>query len=301
MMERLLGREVPATPGRRDRRGAVPACRSSSRPSPLRSSRAPASTRPAWMRPHCLCRRPCAMLTLAGVDAGLRRPGVAPREAAAWRRRRNSRSSCSPRRAATTGPSRSRSSPAWCCRPRVPRRIQNAAHARGHRTRASRGRVAAPRTRHAAETLAAPGGSIEQVAEHWQASAEPERASAAWLEAAPRSRRLYAHQDAVQQLRRALDLAATCSGSTERLAAHLSTRSTLLSPPVGLPKRYALGLKSPTRRPQPRIISRPARGFPRARSQRPARGQPRLGARARRAARCRRCVRSGRRSRRGRR
>jgi len=73
--------------------------------------------------------------------------------------------------------------------------------------------------RRAAETLAAPGGSIEQAAEHWQASGEPERASTAWLAAASHSRRLYAHQDAVQQLRRALDLWRPGQATTERLAA----------------------------------------------------------------------------------
>jgi DNA-binding NarL/FixJ family response regulator/tetratricopeptide (TPR) repeat protein len=73
--------------------------------------------------------------------------------------------------------------------------------------------------RRAAEVLSAAGGSVEQEAEHWQAAGEHDRARSAWLEAACRSRRLYAHNDAVQQLRRALDLWPIEHDSSERLAA----------------------------------------------------------------------------------
>lgn len=72
--------------------------------------------------------------------------------------------------------------------------------------------------RRAAETLEAAGASIEQAAEHWQAAGEQDRARNAWLDAAGRSRRLHAHSDSVQQLRRALDLWPVEHRSAERLA-----------------------------------------------------------------------------------
>ena len=70
----------------------------------------------------------------------------------------------------------------------------------------------------AAEVLAGAGGTIEQAAEHWHAAGDPGRARDAWLEAASRSRRLHAHSDAVQQLRRALDLWPVEHDSAGRLA-----------------------------------------------------------------------------------
>lgn len=73
--------------------------------------------------------------------------------------------------------------------------------------------------RRAAEALAAADGSIEQAAEHWQAAGQHDQARSAWLEAAARSRRLYAHSDSVHRLRRALDLWPVEHRSAERLAA----------------------------------------------------------------------------------
>jgi DNA-binding NarL/FixJ family response regulator len=72
--------------------------------------------------------------------------------------------------------------------------------------------------RRAAEALAAADGSMEQAAEHWQAASEDDRARSAWLDAAARSRQLYAHSDSIQQLRRALDLWPIEHRSAERLA-----------------------------------------------------------------------------------
>lgn len=70
----------------------------------------------------------------------------------------------------------------------------------------------------AAEALARAGGSVEQAAEHWHAAGDIERARSAWLEAAAGSRRLHAHGDSVQQLRRALDLWPVELDRGERLA-----------------------------------------------------------------------------------
>jgi hypothetical protein len=66
--------------------------------------------------------------------------------------------------------------------------------------------------------LATTGGSIEQAAEHWQAAGDNDFARSAWLDAAARSRRLHAHSDSVQQLRRALDLWPVELDSARRLA-----------------------------------------------------------------------------------
>jgi len=60
--------------------------------------------------------------------------------------------------------------------------------------------------RRAAELLEAAGNGVGQLAEHWLAAGETERARSALLDAVSRSRRLHAHRDIVGLLRRALDL-----------------------------------------------------------------------------------------------
>jgi len=60
--------------------------------------------------------------------------------------------------------------------------------------------------RRLAEILEPRGGSVEQLAAHWLAADEPQRARRALLDGAAQARRLFAHRDMVQLLRRALDL-----------------------------------------------------------------------------------------------
>ena len=73
--------------------------------------------------------------------------------------------------------------------------------------------------RQAAEALEARLGKRDQVAEHWAAAGETERARRALLEGASRSRQLHAHRETVQLLRRALDLWPPQADETERLTA----------------------------------------------------------------------------------
>jgi predicted ATPase len=70
-----------------------------------------------------------------------------------------------------------------------------------------------------AEALEARGESAEQVAEHWLAADETERARHALLAAADRARRLHAHRDTIGLLRRALDRWPPGQAEPERLAA----------------------------------------------------------------------------------
>jgi DNA-binding NarL/FixJ family response regulator len=73
--------------------------------------------------------------------------------------------------------------------------------------------------RRCAELLAARAESTEQLAAHWLAADEPERARRALLAGAKDARRLHAHGDIVQLLRRALDLwpaSATAAAEGER-------------------------------------------------------------------------------------
>jgi DNA-binding CsgD family transcriptional regulator len=70
-----------------------------------------------------------------------------------------------------------------------------------------------------AGALEARGESAEQVAEHWLAADETERARRALLAAADRARRLHAHRDTVGCLRRALDRWPPGQAEPERLAA----------------------------------------------------------------------------------
>ena len=72
--------------------------------------------------------------------------------------------------------------------------------------------------RRVAEALEAHGSPAAQLAEHWVAAGEVERARRALLEAAERARHSHDHQDAVQCLRRGLDLWAPGEADAERLA-----------------------------------------------------------------------------------
>jgi hypothetical protein len=113
--------------------------------------------------------------------------------------------------------------------------------------------------RRVAEALEARGESVEQTAEHWLAAGEPDRARRALLDGANRSRRLHAHRDTVQLLRRALDQWPSGQAETERLAAldQLGDAAQLAG---SSPTRSAPGARSPSRPPGRAIRSpRPAR------------------------------------------
>lgn len=73
--------------------------------------------------------------------------------------------------------------------------------------------------RQAAETLEARHGKRDQLAEHWVAAGESERARRALLEGAGRSRQVHAHRETVHLLRRALDLWPPEREELERLTA----------------------------------------------------------------------------------
>jgi DNA-binding NarL/FixJ family response regulator len=70
-----------------------------------------------------------------------------------------------------------------------------------------------------AEALAAQEHDASQLAEHWQNAGKSERARHALLEGAARARRLHAYGDAVQLLRRALDLWPPGEDDADRCAA----------------------------------------------------------------------------------
>ena len=73
--------------------------------------------------------------------------------------------------------------------------------------------------RQVAEALEAKHGKPGELAEHWAAAGEPQRARRVLLEAAKRSRELHAHGDTVTLLRRALDLWPAGTEEPERIAA----------------------------------------------------------------------------------
>jgi DNA-binding CsgD family transcriptional regulator len=73
--------------------------------------------------------------------------------------------------------------------------------------------------RRAAEALEAIEQDASQMAEHWQAAGESDRARQSLLEGAARSRRLHSHRDAVHLLRRAIDMWTIGHEEADRLAA----------------------------------------------------------------------------------
>lgn len=73
--------------------------------------------------------------------------------------------------------------------------------------------------RRVAEAFESRRGPAAQLAEHWVAGGEVERARRTLLEAAERARQSHGHQDAAQSLRRALDLWTPGEAEAERLAA----------------------------------------------------------------------------------
>ena len=79
------------------------------------------------------------------------------------------------------------------------------------RRRALHGRVA--------EAFEAHRGDAQQIAEHWLAAGEGERARRGLVESAARSRQAHAHHDTVRLLRRALDIWTPGTAEDERLAA----------------------------------------------------------------------------------
>lgn len=70
-----------------------------------------------------------------------------------------------------------------------------------------------------AEALAVSDRNAAQLAEHWQNAGDARRARQTLIEGAVRARRLHAHRDAVQFLRRALDLWPAGEDESERLVA----------------------------------------------------------------------------------
>ena len=73
--------------------------------------------------------------------------------------------------------------------------------------------------RRVAEVLETRRSDAQQIAEHWLAAGEGERARRGLVEAAGRSRQAHAHNDTVRLLRRALDLWTPGAAEQERLAA----------------------------------------------------------------------------------
>lgn len=73
--------------------------------------------------------------------------------------------------------------------------------------------------RRVAEALESRRGPAAQLAEHWAAAGEAERARRALLEAAERGREAHVHHEVVQLLRRALDVWTPGEAEPERLAA----------------------------------------------------------------------------------
>lgn len=73
--------------------------------------------------------------------------------------------------------------------------------------------------RRVAEALETRRGDAQQIAEHWLAAGEGERARLGLIECAARSRQAHVHHDTVRLLRRALDIWTPGAAEEERLAA----------------------------------------------------------------------------------